>query len=84
MAQNLRSSGDNNSPSSSSKSDKNERQKLIDTGAGFFLDDEDDLEASASSQNEPVQLTQEQLSRIDKNRKRALDIKRSKESEAKV
>lgn len=42
------------------------------------------LEEVTCSQNESPQLTQEQLSRIDKNRKRALDIKKSKESQVKV
>ena len=34
--------------------------------------------------NEPKKLTQEQIIRIDKNRKRALEIKKSKENEAKM
>lgn len=42
------------------------------------------LDELTGSQNDEIQLTQEQLSRMDKNRKRALDIKKTKESQVKV
>lgn len=42
------------------------------------------LDVLTGSQNDEIQLTHEQLSRMDKNRKRALDIKKTKESQVKV